>query len=43
MIGLGNLLIHEYDDVDTARLLALLDRLEELRAFAGWYVNLESE
>ena len=43
MIGLRNLLIHEYDDVDTARLLPLLDRLDDLRAFANWYVNLDSE
>jgi uncharacterized protein YutE (UPF0331/DUF86 family)/predicted nucleotidyltransferase len=41
MIGLRNLLIHEYDDVDTARLLPLLDRLNDLRAFAAWYVRLE--
>ncbi|MFW6292792.1 MAG: type VII toxin-antitoxin system HepT family RNase toxin [Spirochaetota bacterium] len=42
-IGLRNLLIHEYDDVDTARLLPLLDRLDDLRAFADWYVRLEQE
>ena len=43
MIGLRNLLIHEYDDVDTARLLPLLDRLDDIRAFADWYVRLEQE
>lgn len=43
MIGLRNLLIHEYDDIDTARLLPLLDRLDDLRAFAEWYLSLEEE
>jgi uncharacterized protein YutE (UPF0331/DUF86 family) len=43
MIGLRNLLIHEYDDVVSARLLPLLDRLDDLRAFAKWYVNLEQQ
>jgi uncharacterized protein YutE (UPF0331/DUF86 family) len=40
MIGLRNLLIHEYDDIETTRLLPLLDRLDDLRAFAEWYVSL---
>lgn len=26
-----------------ARLLPLLDRLDDIRAFADWYVNLEPE
>lgn len=43
MIGLGNRLIHEYDDVDAARLLPLLDRLDDLHAFANWYVNPDFE
>lgn len=41
MIGLRYLLVHENDDVETARLLPLLNRLDDLRAFAEWYVRLE--
>ncbi len=34
MIGLRNLLVHEYSSVDTGRLYTLLDRLDDFRRFA---------
>lgn len=43
MIGLRNLLVHEYDDVDPARLTPLLDRLDDFRAFARRYVEIAEE
>jgi uncharacterized protein YutE (UPF0331/DUF86 family) len=35
MVGLRNILVHEYAIVDTARLYALLDRLDDFRRFAA--------
>lgn len=35
MVGLRNLLVHEYDEIDTARLLPYLDRLNDFRSFAA--------
>jgi uncharacterized protein YutE (UPF0331/DUF86 family) len=35
MVGLRNLLVHEYDEINTARLLPYLDRLNDFRSFAA--------
>jgi uncharacterized protein YutE (UPF0331/DUF86 family) len=34
MVGLRNLLVHEYDEIDESRLLSALNHLDDLRAFA---------
>ena len=39
MVGLRNLLVHDYDDLDTARLIPLLNRLDDFRAFAANYLR----
>ena len=35
MVGLRNLLVHEYDAIDESRLHAALDHLDDLRMFAA--------
>lgn len=35
MVGLRNLLVHEYDEIDDSRLQSALDHLDDFRAFAG--------
>jgi uncharacterized protein YutE (UPF0331/DUF86 family) len=35
MIGLRNLLIHEYATIDTKKLFALLDELDVFRSYAA--------
>lgn len=40
MIGLRNLLVHEYDEIDRSRLTPLLNRLDDFRRFAVWYEGL---
>ncbi len=39
MVGLRNLLVHDYDEIDIARLTPLLNRLDDLRAFAASYIR----
>jgi len=34
-VGLRNLLVHRYDDVDDERVVASLDRLGDVEAFAS--------
>jgi uncharacterized protein YutE (UPF0331/DUF86 family) len=39
MVGLRNLLVHDYDEIDVARLTPLLNRLDDFRAFAANYLR----
>ncbi len=43
MVGLRNLLVHDYDEIDINRLTPLLDRLEDFNAFAARYVEITTE
>lgn len=43
MVGLRNLLVHDYDEVDINRLTPLLERLEDFTAFAARYVEITAE
>lgn len=40
MVGLRNLLIHQYDEIDINRLTPVLNRLDDFRAFARLYEQL---
>jgi uncharacterized protein YutE (UPF0331/DUF86 family) len=39
MVGLRNLLVHDYDEIDIARLTPLLNRLDDFRSFAVHYLR----
>lgn len=39
MVGLRNLLVHDYDEIDSARLTPLLNRLDDFRAFTASYIR----
>lgn len=39
MIGLRNRLVHDYDEIDSARLIPLLDQLSDFRDFAAAYLQ----
>ena len=43
MVGLRNLLVHDYDEVDINRLTPLLERLDDFKAFAARYVEITAE
>ena len=43
MVGLRNLLVHDYDEVDINRLTPLLGRLDDFKAFAARYVEITAE
>ncbi|MCA1755186.1 MAG: DUF86 domain-containing protein [Spirochaeta sp.] len=40
MVGLHNLLVHDYDEIDAARLTPLLHKLDDFRAFAASYLRI---
>jgi uncharacterized protein YutE (UPF0331/DUF86 family) len=39
MVGLRNLLVHDYDEIDVARLTPLLNSLDDFRSFAAHYLR----
>jgi uncharacterized protein YutE (UPF0331/DUF86 family) len=43
MVGLRNLLVHDYDEVDINRLTPLLELLDDFKAFAARYVEIAAE
>lgn len=43
MVGLRNLLVHDYDEVDIDRLTPLLAQLDDFKAFAARYVEIIAE
>jgi uncharacterized protein YutE (UPF0331/DUF86 family) len=43
MVGLRNLLVHDYDEIDITRLTPLLDRLDDFNTFAARYVEITTE
>jgi uncharacterized protein YutE (UPF0331/DUF86 family) len=43
MVGLRNLLVHDYDEIDIKRLTPLLDRLDDFNTFAARYVEITTE
>jgi uncharacterized protein YutE (UPF0331/DUF86 family) len=43
MVGLRNLLVHDYDEIDSKRLTPLLDRLDDFNTFAARYVEIITE
>ncbi len=40
MVGLRNLLVHDYDEIDIQRLTQLLDRLSDFREFSACYLRI---
>lgn len=42
MIGLRNLLVHDYDEIDISRLTPLLGKLADFKAFAKRYIEIEN-